>query len=609
MVASENIVLISKFIYIENIRFHIALIFPNNMLIESNRLHQKIKKLKEDLAKEKELRREAEKQLKIFKEAFSLDQIQRNGNSTLEITDPTNIAVFVRAEQSNNSKAQRSTMENARKANDAFNSEGELTEYVERETEESRKMQNKELMEFMRHFSNTISNEKAMETALLYKEYKRKFSNNDCLTLDTVFKMVDTNTISLLFKELIIRFKSDAKHTDDSWAIYRELFSVSSLLNIPDIWILDIMEEFVYKFQTHLFNFSHDDNQNKWDTSSVINTLTSFLPNFAIEISDKTFSCSCLAITQLIRIYIALENHQNVSNMVSHLVSNKVRVKTMDTEVIIRINYEIGFSLLVLGKFSDAVQFFLDNLTCLKKLSQDGKNEMSFIKQNTGRCIGFCISSNPKVKKTMPKNIVAEIASVHQKCIEEWKDGKVESFWKFFAECSPYISRRESSPTSGWKEQSFKHVKFCLQRVTMWKPLKNLKGLFKVMKVIPFAVVPMSILPVTTGSDIQFFCDNNNGLNRLVNSKSSAIDRVLEDFPNIHRKETLTLLIMQYHKILLKQKNEDKLLTFGRKFMSVLKAINNSEKIDVDDVVCYMREVSKISMDEANQFVESQCAL
>ncbi|EGT52726.1 hypothetical protein CAEBREN_00028 [Caenorhabditis brenneri] len=389
-------------------------------------------------------------------------------------------------------------MNNARKANDTFNGEGKVMKCGEETTEESQQIQNEELMEFLRNFSNIISNQNAMETALLYKEYKRKFLRGSCFSLDIVNKIADTDVISLLFNELMIRFKKDANHSDESWAIYQEILSVSNLRNLPDIWILDIMQEFVYIYQTHLFNFSHVDNNGKWDTSSVINTLTSLLPNFVDETSDKSFSCSCLAITQLIRIYMTLENHQNVSKMVSHLVSNKVRVKTMDTEVMIRMNYEIGFSLLVLGKFSDAVNLFLDSLSSLKKLSQEEKSEMSFIKQSTEKCIGFCISSNSKIGKAMPKNTVAEIASIHQKSIEEWKDGKVESFWKFFAECSPYISGRESSSSSGWKAHNFKHIKFCLQRVTMWKPLKNLKGLFKVMEVIPFAVVPKSILPVVT---------------------------------------------------------------------------------------------------------------
>lgn len=575
------------------------------MLVESNRLHQKIKKLKEDLAREKELRREAEKQLKIFKESLTFRENQRDKSFALEITEPTNIAVFIRTEPRNNSKVQSLTGTTMK--NGINNGVGAVMKNEENLTEHIEKSKNyKKLMDFLSYFSKTVSNKDAMRTALLYKEYKSKFLNKGCLTLDTLDKIADTNFISLLFKELSLRFKDESPM---SWSIYRELLSTPELVNLPDIWIMDIMQEFVYKYQTQLFDSSHAENNDEWDKNSVINILTAFLRNFANEKEDNNSNFGCLAITQLIQIYISSENIENVAEMVSQFVSNKVGIKIADAEVMMKVNYEIGFSLLLLGKFSDAVQFFLDTIPLVKKVSEDGKNEMSFITQNTERCIGFCLSSNAKIKKTIPKNIVAGTESVYQKCMEEWKDGKVESFWKFFADCSPYISRRELSPNSGWKGQNFKHIKFCLQRVTTWKPLKNLKGLLKVMKVIPFSVVPKSILPVTTESDIKFFCDNNNGLNRLVNCKSSAIDRVMEDFPNIHRKETLALLIMQYHKILQKQRTEDRILGFGRKFMSILNAIRCSEKINVDDVICYIREVSKISMDEANQFVESQCAI
>ena len=63
---------------------------------------------------------------------------------------------------------------------------------------------------------------------------------------------------------------------------------------------------------------------------------------------------------------------------------------------------------------------------------------------------------------------------------------------------------------------------------------------------------------------------------------------------------------MQYHKILRKQRHEERILAFGRKFVNVLKVIGYSGRINVEDAMSYIREVSKISMEAANKLVEDQ---
>lgn len=598
---------------LKNIVFGIFIIprFAVIMLIESNRLNQKIKKLKDELTRERELRRDAEKQLKAFKESDSFNKNQRSQNYVLDFTEPLNIGAFIDTDRSPRLKAKQLKEMTYKKVRFAEETSSEAEDSLEetKRLENIQALRNREaLIEFLIHFSKMILDHNALGIISCYRECERNFLNCDWLTLDIVEQRTENKTITLLFNELFIRCRATTCSMKKSWNIYQELLSDRNSLNLPGIWILDIMNEFFFKYQS----YSPPESTVKaveWNKTSITQLLISLLPKLEVETFNQDSELGLLAFIQLIRIYTYFEDHQEVSKLLaSNCHINENTMKSLDPELFLQVYYETGFSFLILGRFSDAVPIFLSITSTVKKTSL-AEQHFASIRVNTERCLGFCISSNPKIKKMLPKNKITTIESTYQNEIEEWKDGKIEAFWKFFAECSPFILKKMLVDISQWKTHNFNHIKFCIQRVTVWKPLRNLRGLLKTMESLPYCVLPNSILPLTTEADIKFFCDNNNGLNRLVNSKLSVIGRVLEDFPSIHRKETLTLLIMKYHEALSKQKNDDKVLGFGRKFVCVLKVIGCSGKISVEDTMCYIREVSKISMEAANKIVEDQCKL
>uniref|UniRef100_A0A1I7TG39 Nuclear pore complex protein Nup85 n=1 Tax=Caenorhabditis tropicalis TaxID=1561998 RepID=A0A1I7TG39_9PELO len=549
------------------------------MLIESNRLHQKIKRLKEELTREKEMRREAEKQLRLLHEAIA----STHKNQVLEMTIPDNIAVEIISESSNATRVDEKVTE--------------CRPETGLQSETNSQMISK-TMEFLQHFSKSLLDQNESEIYKCYDDYKKNIST--WCWPDTLEK-IDGSTNSIvtaLFQELYQRTSSTAVPYSKLWSIYMELFSDKILSNhLPDVWIYDIFNAFVYKFQ----DFNSSEPWGNWRKELIVETLEKFISN---SHNKESTIGEYSAVTALLRLYIFFEDSQNISKLACQLSANMEAIQKLPAEVSTKINYEIGFALLLSGKSMDAVLVFLKILDAVAQCLTEEK-EVSLVKSNTKRCIAFCISSNSKIRKSITKNTVSIIEKPFKKDIEDWKDGQVEAYWNFFSMCSPYIIRQNSSQ---WKNQNFKSVRFCLQKVTMWKPLRYLKGMLKVVEVLPFEAIPKSIIPVTSDSDIRYFCNNNNGLKRLVNAKCSAIERVLEDFPNIQRKETLNYLIMQYHKILLKHKNEDKILAFGRKFVNVLKSIGLSGKVNVEEAMCYIREVAKISMEEANKIVEDQCS-
>ncbi|KAF1768169.1 hypothetical protein GCK72_008131 [Caenorhabditis remanei] len=451
------------------------------------------------------------------------------------------------------------------------------------------------MITFLIFFSKTFTEENAPEIRKCYKEYlKLSASNEISLDFEAVKEVIGSKDFLCLYKELINR--NAPPDPVESWKIYQEVFI--RLRSLPDIWVWDILHEFSYNYQ----NFSSLPAQHNWKKETVFKIFEPFYSDLS--------KFGYFAYIGLLKMLIFEEDHQEISRVLTEGFQ-RFQIKELDPEVFIKSTYELGFAYLVAGKCTEASNCFLDVLSCLKQFSKEDIEDEKILAtytQHCQKCLSFCLVNNSKLKKTFPKTTVSSIESDHLTVMDEWKDGKIEAFWSFFSECSPYSTTRSSTNLiePNCKAHNLKCVKFCLQRVTIWKPLRNLKGLLKVCEVLELGEVPKSILPVPTESDIKFFCDNNNGLLRLVNSKSSGIEKVLQEFKNIHQKETLTLLIMQYHKILRKQRHEERILAFGRKFVNVLKVIGYSGRINVEDAMSYIREVSKISMEAANKLVEDQ---
>ncbi|UMM20979.1 hypothetical protein L5515_016026 [Caenorhabditis briggsae] len=556
------------------------------MLIESNRLHQKIKRLKDELARERELRKEAERQLKICKESeLSSDIVQRIHN--LEITEPTNIGLVIGF----------SIFEELPRSEENGNRSTCITKKIPEATEnlnETRKNMicaGEEATNLFNKLSKIITEENTTEIRKFYKEYFERSKSYECFSSLRNTNEQHTEKFISLCEELY--YRETKVCSQEAWNIYQKLFlNLPSFNFFPDIWIFDIIDRFVFKYQYTALT-TQDEN---WNKNAVIIHLTWILTQ-----PSTKFRCS--AFLGLLKIYIFVEDNSAILELL-----NDFEIEYffgLDFDVQIRELYKIAFAYLLVGKCSEASNCFMALLESLKNILMDENTKETATKYNEDvmRCLAFSTFSNSKSRRNVPKPIVSTIENTYKTDIEDWKDGKIERFWNFFFECSPYICRQEPSSRE-WKAQNLKNIKFCLKNVTRWKPMRNLKGLLKMCDVLE--MIPKSIMPMTTDSDIRFFCDNNNGLLRLVNSKSSGIEKVLQDFPNIHQKETLTLLIMQYHKILRKQKSEEKVLAFGRKFVNVLKKIGYSGSINVDDAMCYIREVSKISMEAANKLVEDQ---
>ncbi|PIC49866.1 hypothetical protein B9Z55_008331 [Caenorhabditis nigoni] len=556
------------------------------MLIESNRLHQKIKRLKEELAREKELRKEAERQLKICKESeLSSDIVQRI--HSLEITEPTNIGLVIGYSISEELPR---IEENGNRTACITNRIPEATENLN-ETRKRMTCAEEEVTNLFNKLSKIITEEKTTEIRKFYKEYFEWSKSYECFSRLRNKNEQHSEKFILLCEELY--YRETKVCSQEAWNIYQKLFlNLPSFNFLPDIWIFDIIDRFVFKYQ-YTFLTIQDEN---WNKNAVINHLTWILTQ-----PSAKFRCS--AFLGLLKIYIFVEDNSAILELLNDFEIE--HFSELDFDVQIGQLYEIGFAYLLAGKRSEASNCFMALLENRKNTSMDENTKGTATKYNeyAMRCLAFSTFSNSKIGRNVPKPIVSTIEKTYKTDIEDWKEGKIESFWNFFFECSPYICRQEPSSRE-WKAQNLKNIKFSLQTVTRWKPMRNLKGLLKMCDVLE--MIPKSIMPMTTDSDIRFFCDNNNGLLRLVNSKSSGIEKVLQDFPNIQQKETLTLLIMQYHKILRKQKSEEKVLAFGRKFVNVLKRIGYSGTINVDDAMCYIREVSKISMDAANKLVEDQ---
>ncbi|CCD62821.2 TPR_REGION domain-containing protein [Caenorhabditis elegans] len=552
------------------------------MIVETktNRLHQKIKKLKEDLAREKELRKEAERQLKVL-----LDK----QTGSLEITKPENIGLFITPEPQTSRRPIKDN--SAKPANSKTMSELPTPNEDTKATDI--------VLEYLAHFSKMIAENNLLEIQNCYydrletvqKQLPPSFTWPDEITVRKSISP-ENQDFMVLYKELKYRrLNAEARQNKDMLENYQSIFSIlPGKLNLPDYWILDIMEEYVFQIQTSIISTESVSNKD-----AALNTLISLA-------SQPEANLKTLSLLGLIRMHIFLQDHQSTSQILDQMPP-----EIQGTETMIRVTYQIGFAYLIIGRFAESVDRFL------KVLSSSVEQAEKF-KINALPCIAYCISNSSK-ELEIPSEISKHVESTYPNQMKDWKEAKIETFLSFFAECSSFIPQlpRNNKLSLHWKSQNLKSMVFYLQRVTTWKPLRNLKGLLKICPVLPLEARATSLLPVSTSSDIDYFCQYDSFLNRLVTVKPSKLTKIFQDFPDANRQKTLVFLIMKYHKILQtvqkSAKIDEKIADFGRKFIGVLGKAHKNLKIDQEDAMCYMREVAKISMDDANRFVENHCSL
>lgn len=256
--------------------------------------------------------------------------------------------------------------------------------------------------DFVQNFNRCIQTGKVKDVHTMYegsfnKLTDRFFKNSTWPPFDTVSPLVDGDeTFMLLYKELYFRhiyskLKPTLQQRLDSFANYCALFDcllereTPLVIELPDQWLWDIVDEFIYQFQSFcqtrskLKNKKPEDIQQLkdhpevWSIVTVLKYLNLFVTKSGIvkrlkeekdegAFGDHTlyYNLGYFSLIGLLRVHCLVGDYHLALKVLEPIDVTKTRgaLFTRVTACQITLFYYVGFTYLTLRRHSDAIRTF-----------------------------------------------------------------------------------------------------------------------------------------------------------------------------------------------------------------------------------------------------------
>eukprot|EP01137_Pigoraptor_chileana_P021572 Opistho-2@85479 len=273
---------------------------------------------------------------------------------------------------------------------------------------------------FILYFHQCIYNQRVQEINSIYENSwnrltERYYENGPWPSVQTVAPLVDNDRLFLtLYKELYYRhiyskLQPSLEQRIESFENYCDLFEyiIKSprgpvALELPNQWLWDIIDEFIYQFQSwcmyrsKLKNKSEDEmrflKENKviWDVHSVLNILHSLVNTSKINEQLEAyhagrdplavageFGASPLykmlgyfSIIGLCRLHCLFGDYHQALKIMGNIDLNKRGLYARVPACQITTYYYVGFAYLMLRRYQDAVRLFANILLFIQRTKQ-----------------------------------------------------------------------------------------------------------------------------------------------------------------------------------------------------------------------------------------------
>lgn len=303
-----------------------------------------------------------------------------------------------------------------------------------------------EVIYFLRYFKEMIEEQSVTEILALYEhgftELTEKFFSEKMWPEDKIVEKVvgtDNDLFIILYKELYYRDLYTRMqrgpsliHRYESYMNYSKLFSEilrtkeindktvpnePIALQLPNIWLWDIIDEFVYQFQAFCLYKANpskrsaeeiedlielEQTQNAWNIYPVLNILYSLLTKSQINEqlkaireggnpddvadefgrSDLYFKLGYFSLIGLLRTHVLLGDYHQALQTVEYLDMDPKGLHNQVPSCLVTLYYFVGFSHMMMRNYAEATKIFIN---CLLYIHRTQNMQQQLQQQNQQR--------------------------------------------------------------------------------------------------------------------------------------------------------------------------------------------------------------------------------
>eukprot|EP00298_Acanthocystis_sp_HF-20_P008528 c17729_g1_i1.p1 GENE.c17729_g1_i1~~c17729_g1_i1.p1 ORF type:complete len:531 (+),score=157.51 c17729_g1_i1:27-1595(+) len=334
----------------------------------------------------------------------------------------------------------------------------------------------------------------------------------------------------MLYKELYYRhiyskLQPTAANRFESWANYVKLFnyildsSNPVPLQLPNTWIWDTIDEFIYQFQsfhqyrTKVTSKSQDEvallleYPNVWSVTDVIGYLERFISKSKVLSEDHNdpFKSSLFYATLgyfsmvgLARVHTLLGDYYQALHMIDPIDLGRGSILTRTVACHITIFYYLGFCYLMTRRYVDAVKTFQTILIFIsraKTLQNRFYQSEQILKKNEQMCalLAICLALCPQ---TVEESLHIYIKEKYSDKIQRMQHGDRDTFIELFGySCPKFITPtipdfKNLIPNHDYNQEALRlQLKVFLEDVVQQAHLPSLRSLLKLYTTIEISKV------------------------------------------------------------------------------------------------------------------------
>lgn len=276
-----------------------------------------------------------------------------------------------------------------------------------------------EVEKFIKHFCAAIQNGNVFEIQNMYENtfpsLSEKYYDKNDWPSDKELKFINDPNFLILYKELYFRHiharskNPSLQMRSNSFLNYCDLFNLILLsqtpvaLELPDIWLWELVDDFVYQFQNFAYyrarltdkseSDKHDLNTNAakhWNILCILNVLHSLIDASNIKVQLEVAASGgdpesvagefgrhsfykmlgYFSLIGLLRLHSILGDYYQAIKVLEPIEIHKKSKFTHIPACQISTSYYVGFSYMMMRRYSDAIRTFSSILLYIQRTKQ-----------------------------------------------------------------------------------------------------------------------------------------------------------------------------------------------------------------------------------------------
>ncbi|XP_068760518.1 eukaryotic translation initiation factor 3 subunit L-like [Montipora capricornis] len=401
-----------------------------------------------------------------------------------------------------------------------------------------------EIRRFIHFFHQHITEQKLYEIQSIYetgfnKLTERHFEKSPWPDADHVAPIVDGDPVFLiLYKELYYRhiynkLKPTLDHRFESYFNYCDLFNYilntdePVPLSLPNQWLWDIIDEFIYQFQSFsqyrskLLKKGEDEvgtlraNTKIWNVHSVLNVLYSLVEksriNYQLEVYNKGGDPDTVAgefgihplykmlgyfsLIGLLRLHSLLGDYFQAIKVLENVELNKKSLYSRVPACQITTYYYVGFAYLMMKRYQDAIRSFSNILLYIqrtKNMFQTKSYQYEEIMKKNDQMyvlLSICLTLCPQ---RIDENVLSQLREKYNDKMQRLQKGDIQIFEELFSyACPKFISPvppNFDAPPANFSREPFNlQLKVFMNEVSQQALIPVIRSYLKLYTTMPIA--------------------------------------------------------------------------------------------------------------------------